>query len=102
MIGQLHLQQVKMAVDVLHQAQSLHHQVHGSHPAAVHRRRPLRHLGVDVAGLEHRAGLVFPVLGLETTFDSLLAVAQDFGIASIDSKWSFVDCCGLDNICIST
>jgi hypothetical protein len=102
MIGQMHLQQVKVAIDVLHQTQPLHHQMHGSYPAAVHRRRPLRHLVVDVTGLEHRAGLVFPVLGFETTFDSLLAVAQDFGIPSIHSKWPFVGCCGLDNTCIST
>ena len=91
-----------MAIDVLHQAQSLYHQVHGSYSATVHRRGPLRHLIVDVTGIEHRARLVFPVLGFETTFDSLLAVAQDFGIFSIHSKWPFVGCCGLDNTCIST
>jgi hypothetical protein len=34
--------------------------------------------------------LVFPVLGLEPALDSLLAVAQDFRIDSIHSKWPFV------------
>ena len=101
MIGQMHLQQVQAAIDVVHQAQPLHHQVHGSYPAAAHRGSTLGHLEVDVTGFEHRAGLVFPVLDFETTFDSLLAVAQDFGIGSIHSKWPFVGCCSLDNTCIS-
>ena len=76
--------------------------MHRSYPAAVHRRGPLPHLIVDVTCPEHRLGLVFPVLGLEPTFDSLLAVAQNFAIGSIHSKWPFVGCCGLDNTCIST
>jgi len=35
-------------------------------------------------------GLTFPVLGLEPARDSVLAIAEDFGIASIHSKWPFV------------
>jgi hypothetical protein len=57
---------------------------------------------MDVAGLEHRAGLVFPVLGPEPAFDSLLAIAEDFAIGSIHSKWPFVGYCGFDTTCIST
>jgi hypothetical protein len=47
---------------------------------------------MDVAGLEHGAGLFFPVLGLEPVLDSLLAIAKDFRIGSIHSKWLFVGC----------
>jgi len=36
--------------------------------------------------------LVLPVLGLESTLDSLLAITQDFTIGSIHSKWPFVGC----------
>jgi hypothetical protein len=50
---------------------------------------------VDVAGLEHRPGLILPVLGSEPTLDSLLAVPQDLRICSIHLKCLFfgVDVC---------
>src|ERR1019366_3623157 len=66
--------------------------MNGSYPTTVHRWRLLPHLVVDVAGFEHRPRLVLPVLGFETTLDSLLAVAQYLGIGSIHSKCLFVGC----------
>ena len=101
-IGQMHFEQLQILVDVLHQAHSLHHQVHRADTPAVHRPSPLRHFITNVAGLEHRASLVFPVLGPEPAFDSLLAMAEDLAIRSIHSKWPFVGCCCLDTTCIST
>src|SRR6266404_995454 len=91
-IGQMHLEQLQILIDVLHQAQALYHQVHRADATAVHRSRSLRHLVVDIAGLEHRLRLLLPVLGLESALDSLLAIAQDFAIGSIHSKWPFVGC----------
>jgi hypothetical protein len=91
----MHFEQVKVAINVLYQAQPLHHQVHSSYPAEVRGGGSLRHFVVDVTGFEHRAGLVFPVLGFKTTFDSLLAVAQNFRISSIHLKWPFVGCYSL-------
>jgi hypothetical protein len=57
---------------------------------------------MDIAGPEHGAGLIFTVLAPEPAFDSLLAIAEDFAVASIHSKWPFVGCCCLDTTCIST
>jgi hypothetical protein len=57
---------------------------------------------MDIAGLQHRTALIFPVLGLESALDSLLAIAEDFAIRSIHSKWPFVGWCCLDTTCIST
>jgi hypothetical protein len=48
---------------------------------------------MDVAGFEHRTGLVFPILGLQPALDSLLAITEDFAIGSIHSKGPFVGCC---------
>jgi hypothetical protein len=36
--------------------------------------------------------LVFPVLELEAARDSLLAIAKDFAVGSIHSKWPFAGC----------
>jgi hypothetical protein len=47
---------------------------------------------VNIAGREHRSGLIRPVFGLEPTGDSLLAMAENFAVASIHSKWPFVGC----------
>jgi hypothetical protein len=47
---------------------------------------------MNVTGFEHGARLVFPGLGLEPALDSLLAVAEDFAVGSIHSKWPFVGC----------
>ena len=73
-IRQVHLKQVQVGVNVLHQTQALDHQMHGAHAATVERPGSLGHLVVDVTGLEHGAGLVFPVLGLQAALDSLLAI----------------------------
>jgi hypothetical protein len=45
---------------------------------------------MNVAGFEHRSRLVFPVLGRQSPLNSLLAVAEDFGVISVHSKWPFV------------
>ena len=53
-------------------------------------------LVMKVAGFEHRSPLVFPVLGFQSAFDSLLAVPKDLGVISFHSKWPFVGgyvCC---------
>jgi hypothetical protein len=90
---------VEVAVDVFNQSQSLDHQVHCPDAATVHCCSSLRHLVTDVAGLEHWAKLVFPVLGRQTLFDSALAITEDLRIASIHSKWPFVGCgCGCDKL----
>ena len=101
-IRQMDLEQLQMLIDVSHQTQALHHQVHRADPTAVHRGDAPGHFIMEVTRLEHRASLVFPVFGLEPALDSLLAVAEDFAVASIHSKWPFVGCCCLDTTCIST
>src|SRR6266568_423837 len=53
-------------------------------PAVVGASRAMNCGGIGAMHLD------FPVLGLETAFDSLLAVPDDFGIDSIHSKWPFV------------
>jgi hypothetical protein len=47
---------------------------------------------MDVAGFEHGPWLVFPVLGRQSAFDSLLAATENFGVISFHSKWPFVGC----------
>jgi len=64
--------------------------MHRTHPSAVHGSGSFGHLVVDVTGPEHGPRLVSPVLGLQPTLDSLLAIAKNFGIGSIHSKWPFV------------
>jgi hypothetical protein len=98
----MHLEEVKVAIDVLDQARVLRHQMNGSYPTTVHRWRLLPRLVVDVIGFEHRLGLVLPVLGFETTLDSLLAVAQYLGIGSIHSKCLVTGCWRLLNTCVSS
>src|SRR5438034_6387021 len=83
-----------MLINVLYQTQPLHQQVHRADAATVHRRGSLRHFIAEVARFEHGAGLLFPVLGLESALNSLLAIAKHFAIGSIHSKWPFVGCCG--------
>ena len=101
-VRQMHFEQVQMVVDVPHQAQSLHHQMHRADTTTVHGRGSLRHFVVNVARPEHGTGLVLPGLGLEPPLDSLLAIPEDFAIGSIHSKWPFVGRCYLDNTRIST
>jgi hypothetical protein len=66
--------------------------MHRSNTPAVHALHALGHLVVDITGPEHRPGLVLPILGRQTAGDSVLAVAENFGVVSIHSKWPFVDC----------
>jgi hypothetical protein len=53
------------------------------------------HRVVDVAGLEHGPGLVFPVGGLEPAFNSALAIAEDFWTGPLHAKWPVVGRCVL-------
>jgi hypothetical protein len=57
---------------------------------------------MNVTGPEHRKNLLLPVPGLEAALDSLLAIAKDFAVASVHSKWPFVGCCCLSTTRIST
>src|SRR5512139_1384296 len=63
--------------------------MHRADATAVHRSGSLGHFVLNIAGLQHGARLIFPVLGLESTLDSLLAITEDFAIGSIHSKWPF-------------
>src|SRR5207244_7094894 len=82
-VRQVDFEQLQVPVQVLDQAQTLHHQMYRSYPTAIHPLRSLRHLIDNVTGLEHRTGLIFPILRLEATLDSVLAVAQDLWVVSI-------------------
>jgi hypothetical protein len=66
--------------------------MNGSDPPAINRLHSLGHLIVNVAGLEHRPGLLFPVLGRQATGDSILAVTENFAVGSAHSKCPFVGC----------
>ncbi len=85
-VGQVHFEQLQVLIQILDQSQALHHQMHRSNPAAVHPLGSLSHLILNVAGLEHRPRLILPVLGLQAALNSVLAVTEDFGVASIHSK----------------
>src|SRR6266571_3865023 len=89
----MHLEQMQIEIEILHQAQALHHQMHGTNATTVHALGAWRHLIADVTGFKHRSRLILPVLWLQTSLDSFFAVAQDFAVSSIHSKWSFVGCC---------
>src|SRR5213592_2908720 len=65
--------------------------MHRANAPAVEALNPGGHLVVYVTGLEHRARLIFPVLGGQSTFDSALAVPENFGVISFHSKWPFVE-----------
>jgi hypothetical protein len=64
--------------------------MHRSDATATDPLNALSHLIVNVTGLEHGPWLVFPILGRQSLFDSLLAVAEDLGILSFHSKSPFV------------
>jgi hypothetical protein len=89
----VNLEQLQAQIQIFNQAEALDHQMHRAHAAATQARNAGRHLVVNVAGSEHRPRLILPVFGLEPTGDSLLAVAKNLAVASIHSKWPFVDCC---------
>jgi hypothetical protein len=44
---------------------------------------------MNIAGLEHGARLLWPVLWCKPALDSLLAIPEDFAIGSVHSKWPF-------------
>src|SRR3974390_2125760 len=66
--------------------------MHRTDTAAGHRRGSFRHFVTNIAGLEHGARLIFPVLWPKPALDSLLAITEDFAVGSIHSKWPFVGC----------
>jgi hypothetical protein len=63
--------------------------MHGSNSTAIHAPRSLGHLISNVPGPEHGPRLVFPIDWTKPTLDSVLAVAEDFAVASIHSKCPF-------------
>jgi hypothetical protein len=89
MIRQVHFEQMQVRINVLYQAQVLDQQMHRAHPSAVHGSGPFGHLVMDVTGPEHGPRLILPVLGLQPTLDSLLAIAKNCG------------CCVLRRTCFS-
>jgi hypothetical protein len=45
---------------------------------------------MNIARRHHRLGLIAPdTLRVQTALNSALAIAEDFGIGSVHSKWSF-------------
>src|ERR1017187_8571674 len=97
----MHFQELKVAIDVLYQSQTLHHQVHCPDTPAVRGPYPFSHLVMNVAGSEHRSGLSLPVFGLQPLLDSALAVTNNFAIGSIHSKWPFCGCYVRSRTCFS-
>jgi hypothetical protein len=72
------------------------HHVHGTNATIVERPAPFGHLKMDVGGAHHRCLCDSPpTLGIQTTFDSTLAVTQDFRVGSVHSK-CFFSLVGLD------
>ena len=95
-VGQVDLEQLQAPVQILHQAQPLHQQMHRTDAPAVDALHARCHLVMNVPGFKHRPRLVFPVLGSQSAFDSLLAVPENLGVVSFHSKWPFVGrhvCC---------
>jgi hypothetical protein len=89
-VGQVAFEQVQPLIDLARQAQFLAHEVYGADAAAVGGPAPVGHFKMDVAAAEHRLGLRFPAaFCLQAARDSLLAVAQDFGVGSVHSKCHF-------------
>jgi len=86
MIRQVALEQLHRLVELLHQAQSLHHQVNRSDPSTIDSSASFRALVVDVARLEHRFGLFAPAPISQTTLNSCLAIAEVFAVFSFHSK----------------
>src|SRR6478735_1835429 len=85
------LEQLQPAIDFLGQTHPLAHQVDGADAAVVDRPAPVGHLKMDVAGAHHRRlCLSPPTLGIQTAFDSALAVSQDFAVSSVHSKCFFL------------
>jgi hypothetical protein len=61
--------------------------VYRADAAVVYRPATFGHLKMDVAGAHHRCRLFTPPpLRIQTTFDSALAITQDFRVTSSHSK----------------
>ena len=90
-VGQVDLEQMQLLVQILDQSQTLHHQMHRPNATAVDPLHARSHFVMNVASFEHRPLLIFPVLGRQPTFNSLLAVTEDLAVASVHSKWPFVE-----------
>ena len=77
-------------VDLLPQPQFVDHQMNRADTSAVDRPGFLGHLIMNIAAPHDRLRLMAPTtLGVQTTLNSALAVAQDLSIASLHSKWPF-------------
>lgn len=76
MVGQVDLEQLQVAINLLHQPQAPHQQMNGSDAAAVDGRGAAARFVAKVAPLEHGPGPLRPVPGCQAALDSTLAVAQ--------------------------
>src|SRR5271156_6905295 len=78
-------------IDLRDQPELLDHQMHRTYSAAVHSPRPFGHLIMNVAGAQHRLGLLAPTpIVIQAALNSLLAVADNLRIFSFHSKCSFL------------
>src|SRR5688572_1230123 len=85
-IRQMPLQHVHPFIQIIHQPDLLAQEMDRSHSTASDRLGLVRHLIMDIAGGQHRLGLLGPEAGLEPAGNSVLAVAEDLGVASAHSK----------------
>jgi hypothetical protein len=85
-IRQVDFQQLQMAIDLRRKSQALHHQMNRTDPSAAGGLRSLRHFIMDVAGPEHRAGLIAPVFWSQAALNPGLAVSENFAVGSTHSK----------------
>ena len=75
-VRQMDLQQMQPAIDSLDKPRSPGQQVHRPDPAGPKTTHPVSQLVLNVAGGEHRAGLVGPVTITEPVLNSTLAIDQ--------------------------
>src|SRR5258708_7524036 len=90
MRGKVFLKQTQPLITSSPQAQFVDHKMNSADPAAVYGPALLGHFIMDVARRHDRLRLIAPdSLGIQAALNSLLAVAQDFGIGSHHSKCCF-------------
>ncbi len=85
-IGQVDLEQTQVAVDRLDEAGAPGKQVHGPDPALGQTASPIGQLVVDVAGGEHRGGLIAPFPRAKPVFNSALASGKLLTCNGVHSK----------------
>src|SRR5215204_7103075 len=91
-----------MLIDLLDQAQRLHHRVHRSDASVAGCSDFAAQLVMNIAAAHHRLRLALPVAWSQSSFDSALAVTEDFGVVSAHSKCHFHGCFECLNKPIST